>query len=330
MSHFFSWGIMGGGFISSQFAKGINYLPGQKIGAVASYSGNKSGIIAERYYQCYEDLVKDEEIDAIYIGTINSEHYKNIKLCLEMGKPVICEKPITLNSRQLEELIELSKNKKVFFMEAMWTRFLPLYTFIKEKFTSGQFGKIEHMQITFGDKATMPKERLLKADLGGGALLDIGVYGISVAEWLLDEMPETIEAQSKNNKDGIDLTTFVQLHYASGCDVEITASIEKKLPNSAIIMTDQGEFVIPYFWRPDMMMCFELNHDFKVDCLINTIKYPLEGNGYQYEALAVEACLKNGEIESKMITQSSSLRVMKIMDQIRKKCGIIYPCDEQV
>lgn len=325
MTRKFSWGIIGGGFISSQFAKGIEKIEDQRVGAIASRSGNKSKILAERYYTDYEELIRDETIDAVYIGTIHPEHYRNVKRCLEMGKPVLCEKPIVMNTAELKELVKISEEKKIFLMEAMWTRFLPLCIYMKEKFLNGEFGRILHMQISFGEKAELSKQRLFKANLGGGALMDIGVYGISFAEWLLQENPDDIRAWSRKNEEKVDLTTFVQMHYPNGCDVELTASIEKQLPNSAVITTDKGEFVVPYFWRPDTLLCYELNHDFKVDRLLKTKVCPIEGNGYQYEAIAACHSIKEHAFEHNFMPHKSSLNVMNTLDVIRKKCGIY--CD---
>lgn len=318
------WGIMGGGFIASQFTAGINEIEEGKIGAVASKSGNGRHITAPQYYNNYEDLALDKSIDIIYIGTIHPEHYKNIELCLKMGKPVLCEKPLVMNSQELQDIIGLSNKKEVFLMEAMWTRFLPLCTYLKEEISGGKLGKIQFIQISFGEVAAPEKERLHKASLGGGALMDIGVYGVNFAQWLLGENPDNIEGWSRKNNENIDLTTFIQMHYPSGADVELTVSIEKKLPNTALIMTDKGEYSVPYFWRPDTLICCETNNNFKVNRLKELKTCPIQGNGYQYEAIAAEQAIKNGQIESPVMSHKDSLDIMKTLDTIREKCGIIY------
>ncbi len=327
MEHKFSWGIMGGGFISGQFAAALETMEDAEAGAVAFRSGKDCPIAAKRYYNSYEQLAKDPEIDAVYIGTIHPMHFENAELCLKMGKPVLCEKPVTMNRKELIKLTELAEERETFFMEAVWTRFIPACSYIKEKIASGAFGKIRHMQISFGEKAGKEKERLFQARLGGGALLDIGVYGVNFAQWLLDEAPDYVGGWARKNEEGIDLTTFAQMQYPSGADVEITSSIEKKLSNTAYIITDKGEYVIPYFWRPDTLYCYELNGGFRTERLREKKVFPIRGNGYQYEAAAVQEAIVGKKKESAVMPWKDSLAVMQLLDDIRRKCGIVYPQD---
>ncbi len=327
MERKFSWGIMGGGFISSQFAAGIEMMGEAEIGAAASKSGKAGPIAAKRYYRSYEQLAEDPEIDAVYIGTIHPMHYENVECCLRRGKPVLCEKPVTMNRKELDKLIKLAGEKGIFFMEAMWTRFIPACTYLKEQIVSGALGKIQHIQISFGERAGKEKERLFQAELGGGALLDIGVYGVNFAQWLLEEAPDYIGGWARKNEEGIDLTTFVQMQYPSGADVEITSSIEKKLWNTAFIITDTGEYVIPYFWRPDTLLCYDLNNGFQTERLREKKVFPVRGNGYQYEAAAVQEAIAGKKKESVIMPWKDSLAVMGLLDDIRRICGIVYPQD---
>ncbi|MBM6947061.1 Gfo/Idh/MocA family protein [Mordavella massiliensis] len=324
MGEKFTWGIMGGGFISSQFAKGIENTPDALVGAVASASGNKYGIKAGKYYNSYEELVKDDAIEAIYVGTIHTMHFRNIAMALENGKAVLCEKPITMNYKELCCLEEKAREKNVLLMEAMWMRFIPLNCELQEKLRKGEFGKVHYMQISFGEKADYTKKRLYQKALGGGALMDVGVYGVNFAQWILGENADEVHGWSRKNEDGIDLTTFVTLHYPNGCDVDLTVSIEKKLSNCVRIITDSGELVIPYFWRPDTMFWVKKDREAMKDYLKKTYISSIEGNGYQYEAEAFQKSYIHGEKSNSIMPVQASISIMKTMDEIREVCGIYY------
>ncbi len=330
----FRWGIMGGGFISSQFAKGVEFVEGMEVQAVASASGrNPFGIQAGKYYDTYEALAADENVDAVYVGTIHPLHLPCVRLCLEAGKPVLCEKPVTINAGELEEILELAKKKKVFFMEAMWSRYLPAVRYVKELLAEGSYGAPQYMHITFGNCVPESAERIHKAALGGGALLDVGVYGLNLADfWLSNQKAsEEMHSWSIKNTENVDLTTVVQMGYAgtgrTPTLVDITCSVERSLPNSAYIVTEKGEFSVPYFWRPDRVLGYTPNQGFQTERCFLQKEFPLEGNGYQYEALEVKRCLEAGLTESPDMTWADSLRIMKRMDAIRSQCGIWYPQD---
>lgn len=355
----FHWGIMGGGFISSQFAKGIAFTDDMEVQAVASVSGRDPfGIQARAYYDSYENLAEDENIDAVYVGTIHPLHLPCVKLCLEAGKPVLCEKPIAMNARELEEMLALAREKKVFFMEAMWSRYLPAVRYVKELLAEGTYGTPQYMHITFGNCVPESNERIHKAALGGGSLLDVGVYGINLADFWLTHgnssaenrketqedslcpeqgfFPEVAEMHSwaVKNTEFLDLTTMVQMLYYNGRGksalVDVTCSVQRNLPNSAYIVTDKGEFSVPYFWRSDRIFGYTPNQGFQTERCFLQKEFPLEGNGYQYEALEVKRCIEAGLMESPDMTWEDSLRIMRRMDAIRRQCGIRYPQDAQI
>lgn len=324
----FHWGIMGGGFISSQFAKGLEVVPDMDVAVLASKSGrNDNGIQAERYTRSYEELVRDENVDAVYVGTIHPQHYECVKTCLEAGKPVLCEKPVTMNARELEDLLELAEKKKTFFMEAMWTRFNPAMAKLREEIQKGIYGKVHNIHITFGGPAKPEARRLLEARLGGGALLDVGVYGVNIAQYLLGEEPEAIHAWSEKTEETVDLNTCIQMTYPCGCLADMVFSINRKVDNRAVIITDKEELEIPYFWRPDTIYHFAPNSDFRTDTLLEKNVIPVLGNGYHYETLEVRKMLQEGRKESPVMNWKESLQIMRQLDKIRGICGISYPQD---
>ncbi len=348
----FRWGIMGGGFISSQFAKGIESTEGMTVQAVASVSGrNPFGIRAERYCNSYEALAEAKDIDGIYVGTIHPLHFPCVKMCLEAGKAVLCEKPVAMNAGELKEMIALAEEKNVFFMEAMWSRYLPAVRYVREQLAEGVYGVPRYMHITFGNAVPESNARIHRSALGGGALLDVGVYGINLAEFWLpgeDRFRQNQEAQTMKsgcfdlesaeihswavrNGETADLTTDVQMLYhhdqGKSAVVNMTCSVERKLPNSAHIVTEQAEIYIPCFWKPDKILINTSGQDTQAGRCIVEKNIPMKENGYQYEALEVKRCVEAGLKESPDMTWEDSLRIMRKMDIIRSQCGIRYPQD---
>lgn len=324
----FRWGIMGGGFISSQFAKGLEAVSDMTVEVLASKSGkNDYGIQADKYVNSYEELLADKNVDAVYVGTIHPQHFACVKSCLEAGKPVLCEKPVTMNARELEELLELAEKNNTFFMEAMWTRFVPAMSLLREELQAGIYGKVHNIHITFGGPAKPETRRLFEAKLGGGALLDVGVYGVNITRYLLGEAPDSIHAWSEKTEETVDLNTCIQLTYPCGCLADMVFSINRKVDNRAVIITDKAELEIPYFWRPDTVYHFAPNNDFRTDTLLEKRVVPVEGNGYHYEALEVRRMLQQGKKESALMSWEESLQIMRELDSIRKICGIRYAQD---
>jgi dihydrodiol dehydrogenase / D-xylose 1-dehydrogenase (NADP) len=325
----FHWGIMGSGSISHQFAAGLKEIKEAKLYAVASASGkNPFGIKAEKFYSSYEELAKDPNVDAVYIGTIHPIHLDCVKVCLENKKPVLCEKPIAINERELDEMIQLAKENNTFFMEAMWSRYLPVVRHVKEILQSGVYGRIHYMNITFGYVGDKKIQRLFEKKLGGGSLLDIGVYGLNLVDFWLGETPEKIHSWAELSEEGVDVDTSVQLTYKSGVMTDMMFSFNRNLPNSAYIMTDKAELEIPYFWRPEVIVHRKPNGNFNSDLYEKTERTKLQGNGYQYEAMEVMRCIKEGLLESSDMTWEKSREIMQQMDCIRKQCGVVYPQDK--
>lgn len=324
----FKWGIMGAGFISSQFAKGLAACNDMKVYAVASLSGkNPFQIEADVYYDSYEAMANDPEVDAIYIGTIHPMHMTCAKIAINAGKPVLCEKTVAMNAKELKEVLDLAEEKGVFFMEAMWSRFLPSVRSIRKMLTSGEYGKPQMIHIDFGSICPPEFKRIFDPKLGGGALLDVGVYGINLARFWLDAKPAEIHAWSKLSDKGIDLDTSVQLCMDDGTLVDVNCSIQRCMDGAAHIVTDKSELLIPYFWRPLLYYVGGLNRPFEYEKNPVEVSYPLEGNGYGYEAMELRRCLMNGLLESPDMTWAESLEIMENLDEIRRQGGIVYPED---
>lgn len=325
----FHWGIMGSGSISSQFAAGLKEIEDAKLYAVASASGkNPYGIKADKFYDSYEELAEDPKVDAVYVGTIHPVHLACVRACLKNKKPVLCEKPVAINGIELSEMLQLSKENNTFFMEAMWSRYLPAIRHIREILQSGVYGRIHYMNITFGYVGDKKIKRLFEKKLGGGVLLDIGIYGLSIADFWMGEKPCKIHSWAELSEEGIDVDTSVQLSYQSGMMADMMFSFNRNLPNNAYIVTDKAEFEIPYFWRPEVVIHRRPNGNFNSELFEKTEVIRLQGNGYQYEAMEVMRCVKEGALESPEMTWENSREIMQQMDKIRRQCGIIYEQDE--
>lgn len=325
----FNWGLIGGGWISSKFAKGLTATDDMCVHALASASGrNPFGIEPQVTYSSYDELIADEKVDAVYIGLLNHQHYPVIKQCLMAKKPVLCEKPITINAKELEELLQIAKEQQVFFMEAMWTRFLPASDYLCDIFQNEKYGKVCHMHMTFGSEQKMSIPRLEKPEFGGGALLDLGVYSLSLADyWLGDKLEKINAAWADLSEDKIDLTSGATLTYEKGTLVETSCSIRKNLPNDVYVVTDEAEFRIPYYWKAMQIQRFIRKNNFEENLPVEVLNFDFPENGYQFEAWEVKRCVEAGLLESEKMSWADSLKIMKLMDELRKQYGVVYPQD---
>jgi len=242
----FKWGIIGPGRIARKFANAVLKIPSASIYAVASRSSNdpeqlKQTFHAEKYYESYEELAADPKVDAIYIATPHRFHYENTRLCLEAEKAVLCEKPLTVNAKQADELFRLSKLKQIFLMEALWTRFLPIYGQVRQWLDAGEIGIIRNAESTFGYTASRNvKDRLLNIQLAGGSLLDIGVYDIALMQWIFRKPPQTITAVGQIGETGIDETVSAIMSYENGAFAQFTCSFQAQMLNQLVITGTDG------------------------------------------------------------------------------------------
>ncbi len=319
------WGILGTGRICGEFAAGLQVVPDAELAAVGSRAaasanqfGDKFGI--PRRHASYEALVNDPEIDVVYIGTPHSLHQANSLLCLQAGKAVLCEKPFAINAAQAAQMIELARAKKLFLMEAMWTRFIPLVVRIRQMLAEGIIGELQMLTADLGFRANYdPLNRLFNPELGGGALLDIGVYPISWASMLFGR-PDRITGLAHLGETGVDEQMSVSLGYKGGQLANLYASFKTDSPTEAIIMGSRGRIrVHALMFRPTRLTLSITGQEDKV------IELPLEGNGYNYQAVEVMNCLRAGQIESQTMPLDETLAIMQTMDQIRAMWGLKYP-----
>lgn len=320
------WGILGAGNIAATFAMALQSMDDSTLAAVASRNPQNAMNFAEKFnieqsYSSYGELVRDADVDVIYIAVPHTEHKNMAKLCIQNKKAVLCEKPFTINSRDAEELIDTAYEYKVFLMEAMWTKFLPASLKVKEWVDKGRIGKILHIKASFGFASIFDKDnRLYNPNLGGGALLDVGIYPISYTTFLLNKTPDRIISSAVIGDSQVDEQNIMIFQYEDGIMADLSSSISAGFGDGAIIVGDKGVIRVDKFWMADSAKLY----DNKYNCL-DTFKEPFMVNGYEYEAAEVNRCLREGLLESPLNPLQDTLINMKLMDQIRTQWGLIYP-----
>ncbi len=319
----YKWGIIGPGKIAQKFAKGLTEVPGAELYAVASRSIAKAeefakGFNATKFYGSYEDLVKDEEVDIIYIATPHVFHYEHSLLCLKHKKAVLCEKPFAMNKEQVIEMILTAKKENIFLMEALWTYFLPHYQYVLEMVKSEKFGKITSLEADFGFEAPfLPEKRLFNKDLGGGSLLDIGIYPVFAALTLLGK-PDTISAKAEFSKTGVDESCNIVFNYQNGVRAHLFSTINKSTTTTATINFEKASVTINRrFHEPTSVTILHNNQE-------ETISFDVNTNGYNFEAEHVQQMLAQGRTESTVMSFEKSLELIGLLDDIREEIGLVY------
>lgn len=321
----FKWGIIGPGRIAQRFADGMTAVNDSEISAIASRSTERAQAFASknniaRHYDNYLSLVQDQDIDAIYIATPHRFHYEQAKLCLEAGKHVLCEKPLTVNAQECQDLIDLAKHHKLFLMEAVWTRYLPIYQQIRQWLDNEVIGDIKLLSSTFG--FNMPRsdnDRWLSHDAAGGALLDMGMYNVAISQWVMGEDPIKVQAMSHLGNTHVDEMTSANLLYSNNVVSQFTCAFTSLLTNDFFIYGSKGHIRIsPMFWDcQQASLCLEGQTP-------QTVDLPFKASGFEYEIEEVINCIKAGLLESPITPLSDTLGNMKTMDIIRQQVGLKY------
>jgi predicted dehydrogenase len=321
------WGILGTGAIAHKFATGLNDLDHIELLAVGSRTQASADKFAdefkiERRYSSYEALARDPDVDAIYISTPHPFHKENTLLCLSSGKAVLCEKPFAINAKEALEMISFAKEKKVFLMEAMWTRFLPHMVKVRELLDKDTIGEVRMLEADFGFRTDVnPEGRLFNPELGGGALLDVGIYPVSLA-FMLFGAPVEVKSFARLGTTGVDEEAAMIFSHRQGQLSLLSTAIRLNTPFEATIIGTKGHIRIHSpWWGPSN---FTLHVGGKKPRKIN-VATPL--NGYNYEALEVSQCLRDGKLESDIMPLDETLAIMKTLDTIRSQWGLKYPME---
>ena len=319
----FKWGIIGAGKIAGKFAKDLATVPGAELYAVASRTKSKAEKFAtdfgfERSYGSYEALVNDDEVTVIYIATPHVFHCEHTLLCLNKKKAVLCEKPFAMDTSQVEQMITAAQGNNVFLMEAMWTYFLPHYQYLLKLVETQKFGKVLELEADFGFKADfLPEKRLYNKSLGGGSLLDIGIYPVFAALSLLG-IPEKIEAKGEFCETEVDESIEIEFNYKGGISARLASSINRETPTTAIILFEKAKVTLKNrFHEPTSILIEQKGKEEEIDFGVDAI-------GYSFEAEHVQEMLHEGRKESNVMTFEMSRKLIGLLDRIREKIKLEY------
>ncbi|GAA0857875.1 Gfo/Idh/MocA family oxidoreductase [Aliiglaciecola litoralis] len=321
------WGIIGPGAIAQQFAAALKFSERGELYAVASRNLQRAGEFACRFgatisYGDYESLIGDDQVDAIYIATPHSHHFHYAALCLQANKHLLLEKPLTVNAAQTEYLVALAEQHQCVLQEALWSRFMPCFAQVKQ-WMANDIGQVQYISSQIGFAFShLRNHRITSPALAGGALLDLGVYSISISQYLLAEYPSQIQALGLLNNDQVDQNTLVNLSYPSGVTSQFVCTIGAQSSNVMTIHGKQGYIQIPrYFWNGEQAQLFQ------DDKLVETIDFPHPTNGFEYQIESVMDSVEQGRLCDPRMNHQDSINVMKTLDEVRRQIGLQFPIE---
>ena len=318
------WGVVGTGGIAAAFVTDLGLLPDAEVVAVGSRNAGQAAAFAQRHgiarhHPSYDAVCRDPEVDVVYVATIHPGHHDAALLAVAAGKAVLVEKPFAMDAGEARAVVDAARAREVFLMEAMWARFVPHMVRVRELLAEGALGEIQlviadHCQWFPGD----PTHRLLAPELGGGALLDLGIYPVSFASMVLGT-PSTVTAAGTRSVTGVDATTSVLLTYDGGAHAVLTTTLSALGPNRAAIVGTEARLEIDsVFYSPTT---FTLT---RRDGSVERFDEPHEGLGLRHEAAEVMRCLREGRTESDVLPLDETVAVMATMDEVRRQIGLDY------
>ncbi len=320
-------GVLGTGKIVAKVTETLARLEHTECYAIASRTLERAEEAAKEYgyekaYGSYKELVEDPEIELVYIATPHSRHYEDMKLCIEHKKPVLCEKSFTIDSVQAKEIKEMAKREGVFVAEAIWTRYMPSRNIIQEMLDSGIIGNISTLTANLSYKIDQ-NYRIVAPELAGGALLDVGVYGINFSIMHFGTEIERIESSVQFTDTGVDGMESITLFYKDGRMAVLTHGIYARSDRKGIFYGDKGYMVVENINNPQSVSVYDLQ-----DNLIKRINVPEQISGYEYQFIECIEKIKDKQLESDSMPLSDTIFVMEVMDSIRKQWGLVYPKDK--
>ena len=319
-------GILGAGSIAHSMAKTVSRMEGTELYAVASRSIGKAEDFARQYqipkaYGSYQEMADDPAVDLVYVATPHSHHYAHVRLCLEHGRNVLCEKAFMVNSSQAREVVRLAREKRLLLAEAIWTRYMPSRALIREAVDSGIIGEVTSLTANLG-YVVKHKERLIRSDLGGGALLDLGVYPVNFALMVFGDDYEEVSADAVLSGEGVDLQNSITLKWKDGKFAVLHSNMQALTDRRGVIYGDKGYIVVENINNCESVCAYDLERK-----LIRKYEIPEQITGYEYEVEACRRAIKAGEVECKEMPHADSVAVMELLDKVRKILGITYTCE---
>ncbi|XP_034241151.1 trans-1,2-dihydrobenzene-1,2-diol dehydrogenase-like isoform X2 [Thrips palmi] len=330
-----NWGIASAGLISHDFATAVATLPANehRLVAVAARDPARAKDFAARHniphvHSSYEELAKNADVEVVYVGTINTYHYEVSKLMLEHGKHVLCEKPLCMNQRDTAALLKLAKEKKLFFMEAIWSRFFPSYEFVRKELSAKAIGDVVQLNVNFG--VYLEAARVKQMDLGGGTILDLGVYVLQLAVMVFGPtMPLSLKAVGHLNSEGVDDSAAIVLTYPGSKTAVLTTSSLANMNKDATIYGTKGSIQIKDpFWCPTIVVSGDKSSEFVLPPTAQPCNFT-NSAGLRYEAAEVRRCIQEGLYESPKLTHEETMIISKMEDMVRAQIGVKYPSDPQ-
>ncbi len=320
--------ILGVGNIAEKMAEAVNGLDESvQAYAVASRDLKKAQAFAgkwgfEKAYGSYKEMLDDPQVDLVYVATPHAFHYAHAKMCIEHGKAVLCEKAFTQDAKQAEELIRLAEEKKVLLTEAIWTRYMPSRKMINDLVAAGVIGEVTSLQANLG-YVIDHVERMRKPELAGGAVLDLGVYPINFAAMVFDGEIKTICAVGTKLETGVDAQESIVLEFAGGRMAYLYASMLVQSDREGVINGTKGYIEVQNINNCEQIRVFDL--DRKMTAVYDV---PQQINGYEYEVLSCQKALAEGRIECPEMPHAETLRIMQVMDEVRRQLGVVYPNEQ--
>ena len=318
--------IMGAGAIANKMAATITKMNDVEAYAIAARDKDRAEKFAEEYgftkfYGSYEEMLKDPEVELVYIATPHSHHYKCAKMCLEAGKHVLCEKAFTVNAEQAEEILRLAEEKKLLLTEAIWTRYMPARNMINKLIEDGVIGEVTSLTANLGYELSQVK-RIWDPKLAGGALLDVGVYLVNFASMIFGENLERVHSEAVF-KDGVDMIDNINMTFAGGKTAAMQCNVHAVQNRQGTIFGTRGYIEITNINNPEEIRVFDENYK-KVTSIIP----PEQISGYEYEVEACRKAIEEGRLECPEMPHKETIRVMKIMDEMRASWGYEIPVME--
>ena len=329
MDNKIKWGILSTGHISKKFAEALAILPDAELAAVASRDIDTARKFAEKYkvskaYGTYEELADDPDIDVIYIGTPHTFHLENSVMCMRKGKAVLCEKAFTINSIEAREMVRVAREENVFLMEAMITRHVPLIKKVLNWIKEGLIGEVRMVRASRCARGVFPPgARQMNPELGGGSLLDVGVYVISFASMIYQKPPVETVGVSHIGDWGSDEQGIAILKYGNGEIADLSFALRTAAVNEAYSFGTEGYIKIEEVFAVPTRASLVINKQ-----EAEALEEPIIGNALNYEAEEVMRCLRAGLKESPLMPLDESIQIMEIMDNLRKPWGLVYSNDK--
>lgn len=315
------WGIISTGNIAGQFARGLTAVDDAELVAVASRTQEAADRFGEAYnvprrYATYQALAADPEVDVVYVATPHPMHHDNTILCLEAGKAVLCEKPFAMNAQDTAHMIQVAREKNLFLMEAMWTRFLPAIMRLRELLAQGIIGDVRLLHCDFGFRTAFdPSSRLFDPALGGGALLDVGIYPVSFASMIFGQQPAQLFAHARKGQTGVDEETAMLFTYPDDRIAQLFCATRLQTPQEATLVGTEGRIRVHRFYVSNRLTISKPEQPDEV------LDLPYTSNGYNYEAEEVGRCLRAGLTESAIMPLDETLALMETLDRVAARWG---------